>query len=302
MATDRPQQNRLIGIGLRVGAVAGFAVMAAMIKLGHAAGISTVELTFYRFAFGLPPLLLWIAWSRNYAMWRTERPFAHAWRAAAGLTTMVLAFSALKYLPLAEATTLSFAAPLFAVILAALVLGEKVGRHRWSAVALGFAGVLVVIRPDSSHLPPTGLLLAGLAAFGVGVTTITIRQIGSTEGTQTIVLWFSLLSILAIGALMPFYGRAHAGGEWLILFALGSFGGIAQLLLTASLRFAPVPVVVPFDYTQLLWAVLLGWLVFADEPASTTWIGAAIIIASGLYTLYREHRLGREAAREPGPL
>ncbi|HEX8380800.1 MAG TPA: DMT family transporter, partial [Allosphingosinicella sp.] len=78
----------------------------------------------------------------------------------------------------------------------------------------------------------------------------------------------------------------------------GSFGGIAQLLLTASLRFAPVPVVVPFDYTQLLLAVLLGWLIFADEPAPTTWIGAAIIIASGLYTLYREHRLGREAARE----
>jgi drug/metabolite transporter (DMT)-like permease len=298
MATDRPQQNRLIGIGLRIGAVAGFAVMAAMIKLGHSAGIATVELTFYRFAFGLPPLLLWVAWSRNYALWRTTRPLAHAWRAATGLATMVLAFSALKYLPLAEATTLSFAAPLFAVILAALVLGEKVGRHRWSAVALGFVGVLVVMRPDGSHLPPTGLLLAGLAAFGVGVTTITIRQIGKTESTQTIVLWFSLLSLVAIGTLMPFYGRAHDADEWLTLFALGSFGGIAQLLLTASLRFAPVPVVVPFDYTQLLLAVLLGWLIFADEPAPTTWIGAAIIIASGLYTLYREHRLGREAARE----
>jgi drug/metabolite transporter (DMT)-like permease len=299
MATDRPQQNRLVGIGLRVGAVAGFAVMAAMIKLGHSAGISTIELAFYRFAFGLPPLLLWIGWSRNYALWRTARPLAHAWRAAAGLTTMVLAFSALKYLPLAEATTLSFAAPLFAVILAALVLGEKVGPHRWTAVAIGFVGVLVVIRPEGSHLPPVGLLLAGLAAFGVGVTTITIRQIGRTESTQTTVLWFSLLSIVATGALMPFHGRAHDGAEWLILFALGSFGGIAQLLLTASLRYAPVPVVVPFDYSQLLWAVLLGWLVFADEPASTTWIGASIIIASGLYTLYREHKLGREAAREP---
>jgi drug/metabolite transporter (DMT)-like permease len=302
MSTDRPKQNRLAGIGLRIGAVAGFAFMAAMIKLGHAVGISTVELTFYRFAFGLPPLLLWISWSRNHAVWRTERPLAHVWRAAAGLTTMVLAFSALEYLPLAEATTLSFAAPLFAVILAALVLREKVGRHRWSAVALGFVGVLVVMRPEGSGLPTAGLLLAGLAAFGVGVTTITIRQIGKTESTQTIVLWFSLLSLVVIGALMPFYGRAHDSGEWLILFALGSFGGIAQLLLTASLRFAPVPVVVPFDYTQLLWAVLLGWLVFADSPASTTWIGAAIIIASGLYTLYREHRLGREAVREPAAL
>jgi len=302
MSSDRPPQNRLLGIGLRVGAVAGFAVMAAMIKLGHQAGIPTVELTFYRFAFGLPPLLLWIAWSRNFAAWRTERPFAHAWRAVAGLTTMVLAFSALAYLPLAEATTLSFAAPLFAVMLSALVLGEKVGRHRWSAVGLGFLGVLLVMRPEGSHLPAAGLLLAALAAFGVGVTTITIRQIGRTEGTQTTVLWFSLLALPAVGALMPFYGGGHDWREWLILFALGSFGGIAQLLLTASLRYAPVAVVVPFDYTQLLWAVLLGWVVFADVPAPTTWAGAAIIIASGLYTLYREHRLGREAAREAAAL
>ena len=299
MFTDRPPQNRLLGIALRVGAVAGFAVMAAKIKLGHQAGISTVELTFYRFAFCLPPLLVWIAWSRNFDAWRTERPLAHAWRAAAGLTTMVLAFSALRYLPLAEATTLSFAAPFFAVILSALVLGEKVRRHRWSAVLIGFLGVLVVMRPEGSHLPAAGLLLAALAAFGVGVTTITIRQIGGTESTQTIVLWFSLLALPAVGALMPFHASAHDGREWMILFALGSFGGIAQLFLTASLRYAPVPVVVPFDYTQLLWAVLLGWLVFADVPAPTTWAGAAIIIASGLYTLYREHRLGREAAREP---
>ncbi|HEX8512027.1 MAG TPA: DMT family transporter [Allosphingosinicella sp.] len=299
MSTDRPQQNRLAGIGLRVGATTCFAFMAAMIKLGHEAGIGIVELTFYRFAFGLPPLLLWILWSRNISVWRTERPLAHAWRTVAGLATMVIAFSVLRYLPLAEATTLSFAAPLFAVILSALVLGEKVGRHRWSAVVVGFLGVLVVMRPEGSDLPATGLLLAAAAAFGVGVTTITIRQIGKTEGTQTTVLYFSLLSLLAIGAFMPFFGRTHDGREWLILIALGSFGGIAQLLLTASLRFASVPVVVPFDYTQLLWAVLLGWLIFGHQPASTTWLGAVVIIASGLYTLYREHRLGRQAPREP---
>ncbi len=299
MATDRPQQNRLAGIGLRVGATTCFAFMAAMIKLGHEAGIGIVELTFYRFAFGLPPLLLWILWSRNRSVWRTERPLAHAWRTVAGLTTMVIAFSVLRYLPLAEATTLSFAAPLFAVILSALVLREKVGPHRWSAVVVGFLGVLVVMRPEGSDLPATGLILAAAAAFGVGVTTITIRQIGKTEGTQTTVLYFSLLSLVAIGVLMPFFGRGHDGREWLILLALGSFGGVAQLLLTASLRFASVPVVVPFDYTQLLWAVLLGWLIFGQQPASTTWLGALVIIASGLYTLYREHRLGRQAAREP---
>ena len=302
MALDRPEQNRLLGIGLRVAAATCFAFMATLVKLGQEAGVATVEIAFYRFAFGLPPLLLWIAASRNFDAWRTRRPLAHAWRAAAGLTTLLLSFSALALLPLAETTTIGFAAPLFSVALSALLLGEPVGRHRWAAVILGFVGVLVVMRPEGRHLPPLGLLLAGLAAFGAGIVTITIRQVGRTEGTQTTVLWFSLLSLAATGAAMPFFATAHDPATWLLLLALGTVGGFSQICLTASLRYAPVPAVVPFDYTQLLWAVLLGWLVFADRPAPTTWLGAAIIVASGLYTLYREHRLGREAAREPAAL
>lgn len=302
MSSDRPQQNRLVGIGLRVAAATCFAFMAMLVKLGHEAGVEVVEMAFYRFAFGLPPLLLWIAASRNFGAWRTRRPLAHVWRASAGLTTLLLSFFALTLLPLAETTTIGFAAPLFSVALSALILRESVGRHRWTAVILGFVGVLVVMRPEGRDLPPLGLLLAGLAAFGAGIVTITIRQVGKTEGTQTTVLWFSLLSMAATGALMPFVGQAHEPGTWLLLLALGTVGGFSQICLTASLRYAPVPAVVPFDYSQLLWAVLLGWLVFADQPASTTWLGAAIIIASGLYTLYREHQLGREAAREPAPL
>jgi drug/metabolite transporter (DMT)-like permease len=302
MSSERPQQNRLLGIGLRLAAATCFAFMAMLVKLGHEAGVATVELAFYRFAFGLPPLLLWIAASRNFDAWRTRRPFAHAWRAAAGLTTLLLSFSALALLPLAETTTIGFAAPLFSVALSALLLGEPVGRHRWTAVLLGFLGVLVVMRPEGRDLPPLGLVLAGLAAFGAGIVTITIRQVGKTEGTQTTVLWFSLLSMAVTGTMMPFLAQAHDPPTWLLLLALGLVGGFSQICLTASLRYAPVPAVVPFDYCQLLWAVLLGWLIFADRPPSTTWLGAAIIIASGLYTLYREHRLGREAAREPAAL
>ena len=287
---------------MRLAATTCFAFMAAMIKLGYEAGVSTVELCFYRFAFGLPPLLAWIAWSSNYSAWRTARPAAHGWRALVGLATMITAFSALAYLPLAEATTIGFAAPLFAVMLSALVMKERVGRHRWSAVALGFVGVLLVMRPEGDALPPIGLLLALLAAFGVGVVTITIRQIGSTEHPQTTVLWFSLLSMAALAVLMPFHARFHDPAAWLILVGLGAFGGFGQIFLTASLRYAPVSVVVPFDYFQLLWAVLLGWLLFSNQPPATTWAGAAVIIASGLYTLYREHKLGREKARVVAPL
>jgi drug/metabolite transporter (DMT)-like permease len=302
MASDRPHQNRLLGIGLRIAATTCFGFMAAMIKLGYGAGVSTVELGFYRFAFGLPPLLAWIALSGNLAAWRTQRPMAHVWRAIVGLTTMVLAFSSLAYLPLAESTTIGFAAPLFAVVLSAIVLKEQVGRHRWSAVVLGLVGVLLVMRPHGADLPPLGLALAIAAAFGVGVVTITIRQIGKTEHPQTTVLWFTLLSMLALGTLMPFHAQVHDGKAWAVLACLGLFGGFGQLFLTASLRFAPVSVVVPFDYTQLLWAVLLGWLLFGDHPPATTWGGAAVIILSGLYTLYREHKLGRDKVRAAPPL
>jgi len=295
---DRPPQRRLLGIALRIGAASCFGCMGGAIKLGYAAGASTVELGFYRFLFGLVPLLAWIARSGNRDVWRTERPAAHFWRAVLGLTTMLLTFSALSYLPLAEATTIAFAAPLFAVVLSATALKEQVGRHRWSAVAMGFVGVLLVMQPHGERFPAIGLALAITAALGVGAVAITLRQIGRTEGTQTIVLWFTCLSLIGLGVLMPFYGRAHDGRTWLILVALGGFGGLGQLLMTASLRYAPVSAVVPFDYVQLLWAVLLGWLLFTDHPAATTWAGAAVIVASGLYTVYREHVLGREKVRD----
>ncbi|MBA3676403.1 MAG: DMT family transporter [Sphingosinicella sp.] len=301
-STPRPEQKNLLGILLRIGAATSFAFMAAMIKLAYEAGVSTVELAFYRFAFGLPPLLIWIIWTRNFDAWTTQRPGAHLVRAAIGLTTMVLAFSALRYLPLAEATTISFAAPLFAVILSALVLHEAVGRHRWSAVALGLVGVMIVMRPAGGDLPTTGLALAMLAAIGVACTNITIRQIGRTEGPQTTVLWFTVTSMLVMGALMPLHASAHDSGVWAILVALGLFGGMGQLFLTSSLRYAPVPVIVPFDYTQLLWAVLLGWIIWDTHAPASTWAGAAVIIASGLYTVYREHKLGRDRIKTAPPL
>ncbi|WP_395611462.1 DMT family transporter [Allosphingosinicella sp.] len=293
------QQNRLLGIGLRVGAATCFAFQGAAIKLGAGHGVNLVESIFYRFAFGLPPLLLWMALSGSLGAWRTTRPLAHAWRGAIGLSTMLLAFTAVTLLPLAEATTLSFIAPLFSVALSAVILREQVGRYRWTAVAVGLAGVMVVMQPGGTHLNPLGLGLAVLAALGVAGVTITLRQIGKTERTPTIVLWFTLFSMLGTGLFMPFYGQAHDAGTWAILLGLGLAGGIGQLFLTSSLRFAPVPVVVPFDYSQLLWAVMLGWLLWGTHPAATTWLGAAIIVGSGLYTLYREHKLGRDRAKEP---
>ena len=294
-----PQQNRALGIGLRIGAATSFGLMAAMIKLGFQAGIAMPELVFYRFGFALPPLLAWMAATGNLGAWRTQRPFMHLGRAGLGLTSLSLGVGALGFLPLAEATTLGFVAPLFSVMLSALVLGEVVGRHRWSAVALGFTGVVIVMQPGGTRLPAIGIALALLGALAVATATVTIRQMSRFERAPTIVFWFTVYSMAATALLLPFYGRAHAPHEWLILAGIGLAGGVAQLLLTGSLRFAPIATVVPFDYTQLLWAVLLGWWLWGTHPAPTSWLGAAIIVGSGLYTVYREHRLGREKPHTP---
>ena len=302
MSDSLPRQSRLLGIALRLGATTSFGVMAAMIKLGYEAGASVVELVFYRLALGLVPLFIWIAWSRNFTAWRTNRPTAHILRTSLGLATMMVSFSALNFLPLAEATTISFAAPLFSVALSALILKEKVRRYRWSAVAAGLVGVAVVMQPAGEKLPPVGLALALLGAIGVAGVTITIRTISRTDPTQTTVLWFTGLATLTVGVAMPFHAQAHDPAAWAILISLGLFGGLGQLLMTASLRYAPVATVAPFDYVQLLWAVWFGWLIWDTQPPASTWAGAAVIIASGLYTLYREHRLGREKARAAPPL
>ena len=292
-----PRTNVTLAILLRLGAVLCFAAMGACVKLAYDAGVSAPETLFYRFVFGFPPLLAWIAWSGSFGAWRTHRPLAHIARSALGLTTMGLNFLALFYLPLAEATTIGFATPFFAVMLSALLLGEKVGPHRWSAVAVGFLGVLIVARPDAGHLSATGATFAIVGAFGAGAVITTLRSIGRTETTQTTVLLFSLAGLLVFGCgFMPVYGQVHAAATWPILVLIGLTGGIAQILFTAALRYAPVSVVVPFDYSQLVWAVLLGGLIWASWPAGSTWVGAGLIVAGGLYTSYRERRLGRVSA------
>lgn len=301
VASSHSGRSPLFGIGLRLGATMSFALMAALIKLASARGVSAPELVFYRSLFALPPLLVWIAASRSPGRWRTQRPIAHILRGAIGLASMFLSFGALTLLPLAEAVTLSFIAPLFAVALSALVLSEPVGRHRWTAVAIGLIGVVVVMRPAGAGLAPLGLALALGGALSTAAATIAIRQIGRTESTQTIVLWFTLLCTGAAGLTLPVFGRWHDGATWALLVALGTFGGIGQLLMTASLRAAAVGAVVPFDYVHLIWAALLGWLIWDTHPRATTWAGAAIIIASGLYTIWREHKLGREKS-PPEPL
>lgn len=295
-AVSPPAERRGRAIAYRLAAATGFASMAALIKLAVGDDVAVVEIMFWRFAFGLVPLFAFIALRSNIGVVRTRKLPAHVWRATLGLSAMYLSFRALASLPLAEATTISFAAPLFAIALSALVLGERVGPRRWSAVAIGFVGVLIVAGPGSGRLPAAGLLFAVGGALGVAAVTVAIRRIGRTEAPETTVFWFSALSLPVLGTLLPRAMTSHGATTWLVLLGVGLAGGLAQLFMTRSLGLARISVVAPFDYSQLVGAVLLGWAIWDVVPTGRTWLGAAIIAGSGLYSAYRERKLGKIAA------
>ena len=278
-------------MALRVAATLCFALMAALIKLAVARGASPLETIFYRSAFGLVPVIGWVVAGPGLGSVRTPRWRAHATRTAIGLTGMFFVFEALARLPLAEATAIAFMAPLFATVLSGPMLGEKIGPHRWFAIAIGFAGMIVVTQPGGAGAPePFALALAAIAAVFQSLVAITIRQIGATEPATTTVFWFTAVCTLATAPMLPWIARGHDAGTWAVLAGLGLAGGCAQLLMTASLRFAPVSTVAPLDYLQLLWAALLGWLLFATLPTAAVLGGGALIAAGGLYTFHREHR------------
>lgn len=271
-----------------------FAGMNACIKLGEVHGAKLGELLFFRQAGAAVLVTAVIATGPGLSTIRTQRIGAHVRRAVVGLTGMVFVFSAIMTLPLAEATTLSFSTPIFATILGAIVLGEPTGWRRWAAVLTGFVGVVIVARPGGHDLPPIGIAYGLIAAVTTATVFILLRQIGRTERAQTTVWWFSVLSLVPLSIVYAMTAQAHDATGWAILAATGLFGGAAQLAMTASLRYGSVSLVVPMDYSSLLWATLLGWWLFGTLPGDTTWVGAPIIVASGLYIVWREHLRRRE--------
>ena len=288
--------DRLLpAIGLRLTSVAMFALMNVAIKLGERAGASLGELLFFR-QFGAVLLVgAIVAFGPGFGSLRTQRPGAHVLRTAIGLGAMGLTFTTLMTLPLAEATTIGFSMPIFATILGALVLGEATGWRRWAAVVAGFIGVVIVVQPGSGHFPLWGALTGMGAALLTASVSILLRTIGRTEPMLTIVFWFSCLSLLPLGIVYAFAAQAHPAWVWALLMAVGLLGGAGQLAMTTSLKLGAVSLVVPMDYTALIWATLLGWLVFDRLPTPMTWIGAPIIVVSGLYIVWREHaRRGKE--------
>src|SRR5574338_132855 len=290
--TDRPAEPHVVaGMGLRLASALALAIMFAGVKGVGQHGVSVVESLFYRQLGTAACACAFVALGPGLGSLKTKRVGAHVARMAIGLVAMGLNFLAFMLLPLAEATSIGFSVPIFATMLAALVLGEPTGRWRWGAVIVGFLGVLVIVQPGSGHVAAYGGMVAVAAALSTACATIAIRRLGATEAAATTVFWFALSSLVPLGLAMIFAARPHDSGTFGAIAALSLAGGIAQLLLTGALRLAPVALVMPMDYSSLLWASVLGWLLFDQLPSQWTWLGAPIVIAAGLVILWREHRL-----------
>ena len=289
-ANHSQAQNPGLGIALRVAAMFCMAGLAALVKWCSGKGVPVLEIIFFRNAFAFVPVLIYIWRTTGFGVLKTRRPLGHLMRSSVGLVAMIFGFTAVSLLPLTQSTAISFSSPLFMTALSALILHEPVGRHRWAAVAVGFIGVVIMVHPDPSRFAGVGVIFGLISALGAAGAMIAIREIGATEPGPTIVFYFTLAGVVVGLASLPFGWVMPDIQTLMLLICGGLLGGVGQLLLTEALRRASVAVIAPFDYTQLVWASLIGFFVWQETPQPLTWLGALVVAASGIYILWRETR------------
>jgi drug/metabolite transporter (DMT)-like permease len=290
IARPRP----LLALGVRLLAALALATMAMLVKLAGERGAHLIELIFWRQMLTAVLLGGGLAITGRLALLKTQRLPSHARRAATGLLGMLFTYGAVLLLPLAEATTLGFTAPIFAVLIAMVLFRERIGPYRWAAVAIGFAGVIVVMQPGSGHhegVTLTGVVVGLIAPLMVSLISFQIQDLNKTESPWSIVFWFSALSAPVAALAMPFVIGAHDGETWAIIMAMALVGVLAQMLLTTSLRFGSAAVILLMDYTALLWASFYGVYVFDRAAPTSLWLGAPLIIGAGLLIAWRERQL-----------
>ncbi len=281
------------GIAFMLLAVVVFSTQDALIKW-LSPTYPVMELVFFRSLFAFVPLLPAIIRSGRAAI-HTHRPLGQAGRALVGLVSMVGFFWCFGHMPLADVFGIAFTSPLFVTALSVPLLGERVGVRRWSAVSVGFIGVLIMVRPDSGIVDWTSWI-ALFSTFLYALALVFLRNLGKTESTVSIVFYVTLTTTIASALTLPFQWVTPGPLDAVLLVAIGLMGGSAQLAITRAFRLAPAAVVAPFDYTALVYVGIIGYVVWDEVPTAMFLVGAAIVIASGLYILYRETRLARLAA------
>jgi drug/metabolite transporter (DMT)-like permease len=248
-----------------------------------------VELTFFRCAFGFVPVILIVRHTGGVTTLRTLRPIGHFLRAAVWVCSFILNFLSLHYLALADAIALSFLAPLFMTVLSLPMLGERVGIHRWCAVVVGFLGILFMARPSGDFFN-MGIIFGVLSALFWAIGSLSVRQLTRTETTASITFYTHFFAALILGFALPFFWINPSWQGLLAMAVVGLLGGISQFWATQAYGYAPAAAVAPFNYTQMLWAVILGFLIWGDKPSLSLSSGVGLIVSSGLYILYREMR------------
>ncbi len=272
-----------------------FAGMDALVKW-VAARHPVGQIIFFRNVFAFIPIMLFLPSAGGLVALRTRRPGAHFLRALAGIGAMVCVFGAFSLMPLADAVAILQAGPIFLTALSVPLLGERVGIRRWSAVAVGFAGVLVMTRPGAGVFDLAALLAVG-GAMLYALAMISIRRLSATERPLTIVFYFTLCAAIAGSLSLPFQWVTPAPLDLAFLISIGLIGGFAQFAMTQAFRLAPVATIAPYEYAALVFAMMFGYLIWGDVPDAWLLIGAAIVVASGLYILHRETVLARARAR-----
>lgn len=294
----------LRGIALKLASVLVFIVMSSLIK-ATAQHVPAGQAVFFRSFFAIPVIVAWLAMRRELSSgFKAVAPLGHVWRGLMGTLAMGMGFAGLAYLPLPEVTAIGYAAPLLTVIFAAMFLGEEVRVFRIASVALGLAGVLIVLSPrltvldgTTGHAEALGAMLVLGGAVFAALAQVFVRKLVLTERTPAIVFYFSLTATTLSLVTIPFGWVMPSPAEAALLVTAGLLGGVGQILLTSSYREADASLVAPFDYASMLFALGIGYFVFAEVPTWTMLGGAALVVTAGCLIIWRERKLGLERAR-----
>lgn len=269
----------LVGVGL-------FALMDACLKL--LSDYPTFQVATLRGASSLPLVIVWVSMTTGFRALTRPRWSLHIFRGVIGILMLASFVFGLRTLPLSTAYSIFFVAPLLITALSALLLRERVGWRRWAAVVVGMVGVLIILRPTGQGVLTIGGLAVLFTAVGYAVSAITIRILGRTDSTQSMVFWLMVMVTVGAGALALPDWVPIADGDWLTIAGVGVSGALGQVAITVAFREGEASVIAPLEYTALAWGVGLDLFLWQVLPDAATWFGAAVIIASGLYLMRRE--------------
>lgn len=280
---------RLVGILLMIGAFSLFALLDSTAKY-LSQSVATQVIVFFRYGFSLL-IVGFVVWRQGGLRFlKTEHLPLQLIRGLLLLVSTGTNFTAVKYLQLAQTSSISFSNPLWVCALSPLLLGERVGPRRWAAVIVGFIGVLVIIRPGTASFH-WAMLLSVVCALSAGLYQIATRKVGGSDHALTSLLYVSISGTAGALPFAPIDWVTPAWWAWLFLVLAALYGSVGHLMLTQAHRLAPAPVLAPFVYTQIISMIIIGYVVFGDVPDAATLLGALVVVASGLYVFYREQQL-----------